>query len=202
MSVLLLDASHDRTRFACEEESLTNYLKTQVSQDLKRKVAVCFVKTDVGNRVIGYYTLASESLGRDIIPEAYRNQVPTSYNAPVILLGRLARDSSAKGTGLGEELLLDALERAYTLSMVSIGAMAVVVDPINAKAIQFYEKYGFITLPDSGRMFLPMKVIQKLFTTWLKKVASSKYQVARLYEVPSTMKQEAIGEREDITFDR
>jgi hypothetical protein len=31
-------------------------------------------------------------------------------------------------------------------------------------------------------MFLPMKVIQKLFTTWFKGVASSK----RLYEVPST----------------
>jgi predicted GNAT family N-acyltransferase len=165
VSILLLDASHDRTRFACEEESLTNYLKTQVSQDIKRRVSICFVKTDAGNRVIGYYTLASESLGRDTIPEVYRNQVPTSYNAPVILLGRLARDISLKGTGLGEELLLDALERAYTLSAVSIGAMAVVVDPINAKATQFYEKYGFIKLPDSGRMFLPMKVIQKLFTT-------------------------------------
>ena len=121
MSILLLNASHDRTRFACEEESLTNYLKTQVSQDIKRRVSICFVKMDAGNRVIGYYTLASESLGRDTIPEVFRNQVPTSYNAPVILLGRLARDISAKGTGLGEELLLDALERAYTLSSVSIG---------------------------------------------------------------------------------
>jgi ribosomal protein S18 acetylase RimI-like enzyme len=80
-------------------------------------------------------------------------------------LGRLARTIQAKGTGIGEELLLDALERAFILSNVSIGAMAVVVDPINAKATLFYEKYGFIKLPDSGRMFLPMKVIQKLFST-------------------------------------
>lgn len=165
MSILLLDGNQDRSNFECEEESLTKYLKTQASQDVKRKLSVCFVKVDKANRILGYYTLASESLGRDTIPEAYQNKVPTSYNAPVILLGRLARTIQAKGTGIGEELLLDALERAFVLSNVSIGAMAVVVDPINAKATLFYEKYGFIKLPDSGRMFLPMNVIQKLFST-------------------------------------
>jgi predicted GNAT family N-acyltransferase len=110
--------------------------------------------------------LASESLGRELIPEAYRNQVPTSYNASVILLGRLVRDLSGKGNGLGEFLLLEALERSYNLSINSLAAMAVVVDPINEKAVKFYEKYGFIKLPDSGRMFLSMKVIQKLFNSY------------------------------------
>ncbi|MDA3818254.1 MAG: hypothetical protein PF486_12805 [Prolixibacteraceae bacterium] len=40
--------------------------------------------------------------------------------------------------------------------------MAVVVDPINEKAFDFYSKYGFEQLPDSERMFLPMKVIGQL----------------------------------------
>jgi hypothetical protein len=111
VSILLLDGNQDRSNFECEEESLTKYLKTQASQDVKRKLSVCFVKVDKANRILGYYTLASESLGRDTIPEAYQNKVPTSYNAPVILLGRLARTIQAKGTGIGEELLLDALER-------------------------------------------------------------------------------------------
>lgn len=35
--------------------------------------------------------------------------------------------------------------------------MAVVVDPINEKAVKFYAKYGFEQLPDSKKMFLPMK---------------------------------------------
>ena len=161
-----LNNSHDKKSFECEEESLTNYLKTQVSQDVKRKISVCFVLPNEVNKVIGFYTLASESLGRELIPEAYRNQVPTSYNASVILLGRLARDLSGKGNGLGEFLLLEALERSYNLSINSLGAMAVVVDPINEKAVKFYEKYGFIKLPDSGRMFLSMKVIQKLFNSY------------------------------------
>ena len=111
--------------------------------------------------VIGYYTLSSESLGRESIPEKYSKQVPRNYNAPVILLGRLARDLSAKGTRLGEHLLLDALFRSYTLSQQSIGAMAVVVDPLNEFAVKFYSKYGFERL-DSGKMFLPMKVIEQL----------------------------------------
>ncbi len=33
--------------------------------------------------------------------------------------------------------------------------MAVTVDPISQKAIEFYDKYGFIMIPDTERMFLP-----------------------------------------------
>jgi hypothetical protein len=41
--------------------------------------------------------------------------------------------------------------------------MAVVVDPIDEDAVRFYQKYGFILLPDSGKMFLPMNIIARLF---------------------------------------
>ena len=106
--------------------------------------------------------MTSESLGREVIPEKYIRSIPRNYNAPVILLGRLARDLSQTGNGLGEYLLLDALFRAFTLSEESIGAMAVVVDPINNYAEAFYEKYGFIHLPDSQKLFLPMNTIKQL----------------------------------------
>lgn len=162
MKVVLLDKSHDRSDFQCEEESLTEYIQKQVSQDLKKRLATCFVVSDDQQKVIGYYTLASESLGRDSIPEEYKRKIPKNYNVPVVLLGRLARHVSHKGTGLGEYLLLDALFRSYHFSRQSIGAMAVVVDPINENAIRFYSKYGFQMLPDSGKMFIPMNVISKL----------------------------------------
>ena len=162
MQIQRLEKTHNRKNFTCEENLLTDYIRKQVSQDIRKRLATCFVAVDKEQNVIGYYTLTSESLGRDIIPEKYLKQVPKNYNAPVILLGRLARDISAKGTGLGEYLLIDALFRSYKLSSESIGAMAVVVDPINEKAVNFYQKYGFVQLPDSEKMFLPMKVIEQL----------------------------------------
>ncbi|MBN1767397.1 MAG: GNAT family N-acetyltransferase [Prolixibacteraceae bacterium] len=162
MKIQLLEKTHQRKNFTCEVDSLNNYIRNQVSQDIRKRLVTCFVAIDENQNVIGYYTLTSESLGRDLIPDRYIKQVPANYNAPVILLGRLARDISARGTGLGEYLLLDALFRSYQLSKKSIGAMAVVVDPINEKAFEFYSKYGFEQLPDSGRMFLPMKVIGQL----------------------------------------
>lgn len=162
MVITLLEKHHYRKNFECEEESLTDYIQQQVSQDIRKRLAACFVAVNEDGHVIGYYTLTSESLGRDLIPDKYINRVPKNYNAPVILLGRLARDIKAKGTGLGEHLLMDALFRSYTLSKESIGAMAVVVDPINEYAVSFYAKFGFEQLPDSEKMFLPMNVIGQL----------------------------------------
>jgi len=162
VKILLLEKTHNRKDFTCEEDSLTEYIRKQVSQDISKRLATCFVAIDNEQNVIGFYTLTSESLGRELIPEKYLKQVPKNYNAPVVLLGRLARDLTTKGTGLGEHLLLDALFRSYKLSNESIGAMAVVVDPINEKAVEFYRKYGFEQLPDSEKMFLPMKIIEEL----------------------------------------
>ncbi len=162
MTPELLTKSHRRKEFTCEEESLTKYIRTQVSQDIKRKLAVCFVIPGPNDEVLGYYTLSTESIDKEDVPDQYRKHLPPSYRAPVILLGRLARDVSQKGKGLGETLLVDALFRCLKLSSKSIGALAVVVDPINEHAVQFYSKYGFILLPDSGRMFMPMKTIEQL----------------------------------------
>ena len=78
-------------------------------------------------------------------------------------MGRLAVGEKYKGQKIGELLLLDALKRSYDVSKKSIGSMAVIVDPIDHEAFSFYKKYGFIELPDSGKMFLTMKTIGLLF---------------------------------------
>lgn len=57
---------------------------------------------------------------------------------------------------------MDALLRCLWLSDESVGAMAVIVDPLDVGAATFYARYGFIALPDSGRMFLPMGTIRAL----------------------------------------
>ena len=158
-----LQKTHDRTKFTCGEDTLDKYIQKQVSQDLRRKLCTCFVLVDENSEVVGYYTLSSFSLDRDEIPEEVRRKMPPAYkDLPMILLGRLAVAESQKGNGLGELLLVDALKRSYDISSSEIGAIAVVVDPINDSET-FYEKYGFTKLPDSGKMFLPMTTVASLF---------------------------------------
>jgi GNAT superfamily N-acetyltransferase len=159
-----LDKSHKRKDFSCTRSPLNVYLHTQVSQDIKRKVAVCFVFPGEADRAIvrGYYTLSNDSISRDDLPEEIRKKFGYK-NLPTTLLGRLAVDSRFERKGFGELILMDALKRCYYTSIESIASMAIVVDPLDEEAVNFYKKYGFILLPGSGRMFLPMDTVKQLF---------------------------------------
>lgn len=167
MSYLALPLSkeHDRCQFSCGKAPLDNYLQKQATQDMKRRLAVVFVIPDENsNRVKGFYTLSNDAVTRELIPVEVRRKMPPHYSyLPVTLLGRLAVDQVFQGQRIGEDLLLDALKRAYNLSKSAIGSMAVVVDPIDEAAISFYAAYGFVLLPDRNRLFIPMTTIGKLF---------------------------------------
>jgi hypothetical protein len=159
----LLNSSYIKNEFDCGKELLNSYLHKQASQDIKRYLSACFVIADDENKIIGYYTLSNSSIDRELIPEELKSKLPKSYNdLPVTLLGRLARDKNSKEKRVGETLLLDALKRSYDTSL-NIGSIAVIVDPIDDEAKEFYLKYGFISLPDSEKMFLTMKTISSLF---------------------------------------
>lgn len=141
---------------------LDNYLHTQASQDVKRKLCVVFAMFE-DTTIKGYYTLSNASIPAALMPEGAKKKMPGSYEAlPVTLLGRLAIDEKFKGQGLGGIILLDALKRSYEIASQYLGSIGVVVDPLDSDALAFYEKFGFIILPDSGKMFLPMADIALL----------------------------------------
>lgn len=159
----LLDKKHNRDDFDCGKELLTNYLKTQAGQDMKRKLSACFVLSENGTEIQGYYTLSNNSISLSSFPEHLQKKLPKSYNSiPTTLLGRLAIDKNYQGQGIGKILLIDALKRCYEISK-EIGSFAVVVDPIDQEAKNFYTKYDFIKLPSSGKMFIAVKTLQELF---------------------------------------
>lgn len=159
-----LDTKHKKSEFTCGNTILDSYIQKQAKQDIRRKLAACFVWSDEQGSITGFYTLSNAGIPRDMIPEEIRNKMPGAYDSlPVTLLGRLAIHTNKKGQGSGKLLLVDTLKRSYEASKI-IGSMAVIVDPIDEDAIRFYHKYGFILLPDSGKMFLPMKTIELLFT--------------------------------------
>jgi len=157
-----LDSSHNKENFDCGKPLLDDYLHKQAKQDVKRRLSACFVLPDQ-NEIKGYYTLSTASVERRLLPQEIIKKLPPSYNdLPTILLGRLAVSKSYQGQGLGEMMLMDALKRSYFISG-QVGSMAVIVDPLDEEAVKFYEKYDFILLPDSGKMFLPMATIAQLF---------------------------------------
>ena len=161
----LLSATHDKAGFFCGKKMLDDYIHKQAGQDIKNKVSTCFVLSDDNKLIKGYYTLSAGAISHSQIPAdmAIKLKLPPYTDLPVILLGRLAVHQQYIRKGLGAILLIDALKRSWDTSVNSVAAMAVVVDPLDEEAEMFYEKYGFIKLPDSGRMFLGMKTIEPLY---------------------------------------
>ena len=161
-SVVALDPGSDRSRFECGVEPLDRYFKTQVSQDIKRRVTACFTALDANGRVAGYYTLASASILLTDLPENLTKKLPRYPNVPAVRMGRLAVDQSdkGKGKGLGAALLADALRRAAT---AEIAAYAFVVDAKDESAAEFYAHHGFrATVENPLFLYLPLATVKDL----------------------------------------
>ena len=158
-----LGSAHDREGFTCGVDSLDRYFKTQASQDVRRKSNGVFVLVDrrEPNQALGYYTLCATSLPQGDVPMAARKHVPRYPLVSATLVGRLAVATARQGEGLGALILADAVQRAYA-SASTVGSSMLVVDAISEQAAGFYEANGFVRLPDSLRLVLPMRTIEKL----------------------------------------
>ena len=149
---------HDRSVFRSDSEPLNRYLQDQVTQDIRRRVAACFVALGDGQRIAGYYTLASASLLLTDLPASTGKKLPRYPTVPAVRMGRLAVDRAFKGKGLGGALLADALYRA---AHSEIAAFAMMVDAKDETAAAFYQHHGFLALPSARlTMFLPLATVQ------------------------------------------
>jgi GNAT superfamily N-acetyltransferase len=151
---------HDRDGFNCGVDSLDLYLKTQASQDMRRKANAVFVlvSENLPRQIAGYFTLCAYGLAPGAIPEAARKHIPRYPMVSATLLGRLTIARELQGQGLGGILLAKALEKPYE-SADQVGSSMVVVDAIDARAAKFYVAHGFLQLPESMRLILPMRSI-------------------------------------------
>jgi GNAT superfamily N-acetyltransferase len=157
--VLPLSETHNRTGFTCGVESLDRYLKTQAGQDLRRKANAVFVLSDLVDPtiILGYDTLCATALPHGDVPEAARKHIPRYPLVSATLVGRLAIAKDWQGERLGALLLADALQRAF-VSASTVGSSMVVVDSLDEAAAGFYVAHGFVRLPDSLRLVLPMRM--------------------------------------------
>jgi len=108
-----LGPQHDRAGFDCGVPALDRYLAQQATQDVRRRVANCFVAAE-GARVLGYYTLAATSIALTSLPETVSKKLPRYPTVPAALIGRLAVAQAARGQGLGGAMLMETPPRAFS----------------------------------------------------------------------------------------
>jgi GNAT superfamily N-acetyltransferase len=163
LQIEALASHHDRDGFSCGVDGLDRYLRTQASQDVRRKANGVFilVEPDKPDVVLGYYTLCATGVAQGDVPPAARKHIPRYPLVSATLVGRLAVSEARQSERLGAMLLADAVRRAYA-SAAAVGSLMLVVDAISERAAAFYEGNGFVRLPDSLRLVLPMHAIQRL----------------------------------------
>lgn len=150
-----LSSEHDRSQFTCDSEPLDRYLHQQASQDIKRRVATCFVAMPAGkDEIAGYYTLTATSVALEAVSAEIARKLPRYPIVPAALLGRLAVAKEWQGKGLGSILLADALMRT---SRTELGVFTMLVDAKDENARRFYEHFGFTALVGHDRrLMLPI----------------------------------------------
>ena len=158
--VMPLDDGHQRASFSSDSELLNRSFQQQATQDIRRRVAACFVAVTDDRRIAGYYTLAATSVLLTDLPINVGKKLPRYPSVPAIRMGRLAVDREFTGQGLGGALLADALERCLRSE---IAAFALTVDAKHDSAAAFYLHHGFLALSDTPlSLFLPLATARRL----------------------------------------
>ena len=150
-----LAKDHDLSSFDCGKSSLNDWLRRFALTNQQNDSARTYVLHRAG-KVVGYYSLSAGAVRKEESPERIAKGL-ARHPIGVILLARLAVDRSERGTGLGKNLLIDALSRALAASD-AIGARAVLVNALDEDAVAFYKKLGFEPSPlDPKQLMMLMK---------------------------------------------
>jgi predicted N-acetyltransferase YhbS len=158
-SLLPLKQSHDTTGFDCSRLILNEWLKDRAWKNTEGNSTRTYVVCRGTKKVVAYYALSTGAVDRDEAPSILSRNCPDPI--PVIVLARLAVDSSESGQGIGKALLADGMKRVAQAARI-LGARALVVQPLDEKAITFYEHFDFRWLSkETQKMFIAVKTIQQ-----------------------------------------
>jgi GNAT superfamily N-acetyltransferase len=163
VEIRALQPSDDRAGFRSGDPDLDRFLQRYAGQNqFRHHVGTTYVAVE-GRRIFGYATVAPGHLEIEDLPARLRKKLP-AYPLPILRLARLAVDETARGRGVGTELLGFVLQLAVRMAE-AYGCTGVLVDA-KADAVSFYERLGFSRLdllegqsdgrPAPTPMFLPI----------------------------------------------
>ena len=143
--------------FDCGRASLNVWLLEHARAAAAAGSARTYVILDSDQgRVVGYHALTAASVERHAATARVVKGMPR-YPVPVVLLARLAVDTSVTGRGVGAWLLRDAMTRTLAASE-TIGVRAMLVHAIDRNAREFYIRHG---LEPSGTDPLHLMILIK-----------------------------------------
>jgi predicted N-acetyltransferase YhbS len=133
--------------------SLDRYLADRALANHVSGFARCYVCIDGESRhVVGYYTLSAVAAEHAELPGRARRNAPNPV--PAVLLGRLAVDRLAQGSGLGRLLVRDAI-LSTLVAADRIGVRLLIVHALHDEAAAFYAALGFKPSPtDPHHLYL------------------------------------------------
>lgn len=148
---------HEIHNFDCGKPPLNDWLR-----NLARRSEGYSARTYVvceGRNVVGYYCISAGSIERAALPSKIKKHgLPNPI--PVAIIGRLARDLSYRGRGLGVDLLADAVKRIACASEI-IGVRAIIVHALDDDVVVFYQGNGFLPSALGERTFcLPVETVR------------------------------------------
>jgi GNAT superfamily N-acetyltransferase len=168
MEIRALRSSDDRSTFRSDDPDLDRFFHRYAGQNqFRHHIGTTYVAVEQDGSIVGYATVAPGHIEIDDLPPSRRRKLP-SYPLPILRLARLSVDVSAKGQGVGREILRFVLNLARKMAL-EYGCIGVVVDAKLA-AVGFYERFGFFRLavlegqsegrPAPAVMFLPIGEIE------------------------------------------
>ena len=167
MEIRALRPSDNRSAFESGDETLDRFFHRFAGQNqFRHHLGVTYVAVD-GGRILGFATVAPRHIDVEDLPNPARKKLPRDP-VPVLGLARLAVDTSARGVGVGAQLLRFVNKLAAKLAD-DVGCAGVVVDA-KPGAVDFYARYGFTPFeqlegqsdarPRPTPMWLPIQAIQ------------------------------------------
>lgn len=144
-----------KSDFSCGEQPLDTFFRRFALGNDADGIGLTYVlrrepeHPDGWPRVLGFYTLSMANVEPQRVATVMGKKLP-GYPSPVALIGRLATDQRARGRGLGEGLLIDALSRVVAAADI-LGCVGVIVDAKNEGADAGDVLMGSFTIDDADR---------------------------------------------------
>ena len=158
----ILGREHDREGFDCGSEPLNVYLKRTARQHAERGISRTFVLVEESGQepkiILGFFTLNICQLKTEQLPAEFARSLPRQVSG--VKLGRLAIAKDCQRQGLGKLLLVAAMKKVLEI-FESAGGIGLFVDAKDDQAKAYYERFGFVPLPETPlQLFLPLQTIK------------------------------------------